>query len=104
MIVDSHNWKVQTTSTNDTWGTPIALYNTLNSLFQFTFDCCASEENKLCERYSVDIENETIDKDEILWCNPPYSRGVQARLTTHLIYKTTNRLVLLLPARPATKL
>ena len=40
-----------TSSATDEWSTPQALFDTLNRVFHFTLDVCATPENAKCARY-----------------------------------------------------
>jgi len=61
----------------DSWETPKDLWALLNSQYRFTFDCCASNDNKKTDRYSDNFEEVRFCKDnsEILWLNPPFSKA-----------------------------
>lgn len=63
-------------SGNDEWETPRDLFEKLDREFHFTLDACASEANRKCDRYYTREDN-GLDKpwrDEVVWCNPPYSK------------------------------
>ncbi len=56
----------------DGWKTPKWLYDILNKQYNFKFDCCANEEDKLCK----DFSNDFLKWDNLLrvcWMNPPFS-------------------------------
>jgi len=56
----------------DDWETPNKIINMLKKQYDFTFDCCALEENKKFNNFSSNFE--TIKKVEgIAWMNPPFS-------------------------------
>jgi len=59
----------------DDWETPDIVFLPLNKEYNFTFDCCASPNNKKCEKFSSDFLNENNLKDEICWINPPFSKA-----------------------------
>ena len=62
-----------------TWETPPALFDQLDYEFRFTLDAAASESNRKCERY-ITKEEDALRADisqEIVWCNPPYGRGLK---------------------------
>ena len=71
----------KTKSKNDTWATPIEVFNTLNSEFDFEFDVCAQHSTAKCPQYWT-IDDDALSKDWTddtvgalsLWCNPPYSK------------------------------
>lgn len=56
----------------DGWQTPRKLFDTLNKQYKFTFDCCATNNNRKCKSYSNDFENIDIVK-RTSWMNPPFS-------------------------------
>lgn len=61
----------------DLWQTKQELFDLLDSQYNFTFDCCASEENKKCSKFSDDflsIESDSL-KEDICWMNPPFSKA-----------------------------
>jgi len=60
---------------NDEWSTPQDLFDKYNSLFNFTLDVSASDENNKCKKYftkEIDGLNQSW-KDNRCWMNPPYS-------------------------------
>lgn len=66
-------------SKSEMWETPQAFFDDLNNLFQFTLDACATPENAKCERYfTPEMDGLKQDWDGVVWCNPPYGRGVGA--------------------------
>ena len=62
------------TPSRDGWRTPKRLFDTLNSQYVFTFDCCASSENSKCAVYSTNFEEEVCIYDRA-WMNPPFSKA-----------------------------
>ena len=61
----------------DSWTTPKDLFNRLNEKYKFNLDLCASKENALCKRYYSEQDscfNHKLDSNDIVFCNPPYSR------------------------------
>jgi len=60
----------------DDWRTPKELFNTLNNQYNFAFDCCASKENRKCELYSDDFQNEWLRLHRA-WINPPFSKATE---------------------------
>ena len=68
-------------SNKDDWETPQTLFDQLNSIYRFTVDVAANMQNHKCERYYT-AENSGLERSwmgEIVWCNPPYGRGVTAQ-------------------------
>lgn len=59
----------------DEWQSPQWLFDKLNRQYDFTFDCCAEEENGKCETSS----NNFLDLEELgnvtSWMNPPFSKA-----------------------------
>lgn len=97
--------KVLFSSNYDSWRTPQDLFNKLDKEFNFTIDSCASEDNKLCDRYYC-IENSFLNNfpcDEVIFCNPPYSRGL-GKFIKHCndLRYYGNTIVLLVPSRTDT--
>jgi len=67
------------TPLRDVWQTPQPLFNELNHQYKFGFDCCASEENTKCRKFSSNFETETLPPinpdllENVCWMNPPFS-------------------------------
>jgi len=62
------------TGTNH-WSTPQDLFDKLNDVYGFTLDPCATKETALCSKYYTEEDNGLSKswKNEIVFCNPPYS-------------------------------
>jgi phage N-6-adenine-methyltransferase len=59
------------------WGTPQDLFDSLNTVFGFTLDACATAENAKCQQfYTRDQDGLTQPWEGMVWCNPPYGRGL----------------------------
>ena len=61
----------------DDWETPKELFRILNNQYRFTFDCCATNDNKKTKFYSedfLDVKKENI-KHWSCWMNPPFSKA-----------------------------
>ena len=59
------------------WGTPQDLFDNLNTVFGFTLDASATPENAKCERfYTREQDGLAQPRDDVVWCNPPYGRGL----------------------------
>lgn len=56
----------------DGWKTPSELFKSLNIQYKFKFDCCATNENKLCFDFSDDFETANVVR-KMAWMNPPFS-------------------------------
>ncbi len=70
------NNKIFFSSNSDEWATPADLFNELNKEFSFTLDPCATDQNHKCKKYFT-IEDDGLSKswqNEIVFCNPPYSK------------------------------
>lgn len=93
------------TSNSDEWGTPLKLFDELNKEFHFTLDPCASCENHKCDKYYT-AEDDGLKqswKNEVVFCNPPYSKikeWVKKCYDEYIENGTT--VVLLIPARTDT--
>jgi len=61
----------------DNWQTPQGLWNNLNIIYNFNFDCCASEDNSKCEDWSEEFEilPRVFFEDKICWMNPPFTKA-----------------------------
>ena len=66
------------TSLKDDWETPQELFEELDYCYNFTLDPCATDENAKCEKYYTLEDNGLCQswKDEIVFMNPPYGRGI----------------------------
>jgi len=101
------NTDVMFSSKSNEWGTPINLFNKLNSKFNFTLDPCCTINNKKCEKYFT-IETNGLNqswKDEIVFCNPPYGRqiGKWVAKAYNECTKFGTTIVMLIPSRTDTK-
>lgn len=97
-------------SKDHTRTTPHDLFTALNSRFNFTLDCAASDENAVCPSYITEEENAFRFNWGLeagpgtCFCNPPYGHTV-----AKWVAKAVNEsklgadVVILLPARPDTK-
>lgn len=91
---------------SDEWETPAELFLKLNSKYHFTLDLCASDTNKLCDKYFTK-ETFILDKvlqlnNEIIFCNPPYSK-LSSFIEICYNLSEKNNIVMLIPARTDTK-
>lgn len=99
------------TSATVEWATPQGLFDTLHARFGFTLDVAADDSNAKCPRYFTQKEDGLVQpwREEdgspaVVWCNPPYGRGIadwvrKARLAA--LYDDAT-VVLLVPARTDT--
>lgn len=66
-------------SKSEMWETPQDFFDDLDELFHFTVDACATPENAKCERYfTKEMDGLKQEWNGVVWCNPPYGRGVGA--------------------------
>lgn len=61
-------------SNRQDWGTPQWLFDELDREFHFTLDAAATKENTKCASFLED--GLTQDWEGVVWCNPPYGKGV----------------------------
>lgn len=96
--------KVLFSTGNAEWRTPEDLFSRLDQEFHFTLDVASTKENALYEKYFTINEDGLTQswKGEIVWCNPPYGRGV--KYWTKKCYDETRNgcplVVMLIPCRP----
>ncbi len=60
----------------DLWETKQSFWNKLDKKYKFSFDCCASQENKKTPMFSDNFEliTQHFLKEYICWMNPPFSK------------------------------
>ena len=102
------NTDLMFSSKTDQWATPQSFFNELNNEFHFTLDPCADEYNHKCERYFTKEQNGLSQswKDEIVFCNPPYGRGIGKWVEKCFLEVEENDCkcaVMLIPARTDTQ-
>jgi site-specific DNA-methyltransferase (adenine-specific) len=94
------------TSNSDEWETPQDLFDRLNDEFHFTLDVCSTDENAKCRKHYTK-EQDGLKQDwtgETVWCNPPYGKGLNARIRKCRVHSMGGGIaVMLLPARTDTK-
>lgn len=96
----------------DEWGTPTGLWAKLHQVYGFTLDAAANETNAKCGKWygSGGIEEDALAMEwptnERIWCNPPYSRGMQRAFVEKALdcARRGGFVVMLLPADTSTKL
>tara|TARA_R110000824_G_scaffold356193_1_gene543400 strand:- start:648 stop:1175 length:528 start_codon:yes stop_codon:yes gene_type:complete len=81
--VKSHDWSVIHSSADQCWRTPTALFDRLNEEFGFTIDAAALKDSALCEEWfgpdhPIGYRRDALAQpwNGVVWCNPPYGRGV----------------------------
>jgi phage N-6-adenine-methyltransferase len=108
----SSDLAVHFSSGKDDWGTPPEVFNPLNAEFGFDLDAAATIHNRKVPEWfgpGSDVPDALAaswcDYAANVWCNPPYSRGLQKRFiekaASEAHYGVTS--VLLLPARTDTQ-
>lgn len=86
------------------WSTPQDLFDKLNEEFGFTLDVASTHENAKTSRHYTQEEDGLKQSwdNEIVWCNPPYGRGL-----ADWVKKASEQLggvcVMLIPSRTDTK-
>ena len=99
--------KVHFSSDKHNWETPQDFFDRLDKIFNFDLDCCAEPDTAKCKRF-YQKEDDALTKDwlGVVWCNPPYGRE-QAKFVEKAYeesIKNGSTVVMLIPARPDTKL
>lgn len=95
-------------SASDEWETPRDRFAAWHAEFGFDLDVAATPENACCPRYLTRADNALAHHwpalGRVAWCNPPYSRPLQAQFVTKAARHQADGLttVLLLPARTDT--
>jgi phage N-6-adenine-methyltransferase len=104
VIINDKNRKTKLVD-RDAWQTPPYLFWWLNQRYNFTVDAAASDKHHLCDNYFTK-KNSLFEKklmSEVVFCNPPYSRGMKPKFIQHLreqlSYNTTT--VFVLPNLPS---
>ena len=92
-------------SVKDDWPTPWEFFHNLDLEFDFTLDVCATADNAKCLRYYTPEQDGLSQPWEgIVWCNPPYGRGVGAWVQRAALSALAGAtVVMLLPARTDTR-
>lgn len=93
-------------SANCEWETPNDFFQALNTEFHFDIDVCATEENKKVDRfYSPEQDGLSQPWNGVVWCNPPYGRGIEKWVKKAAKEQRTNAdvIVMLIPARTDTR-
>jgi site-specific DNA-methyltransferase (adenine-specific) len=95
----------------DQWATPQWLFDYYNKKHQFNLDAAATKENTKCLNFFTKEDNSLNQtwENQIVWCNPPYSRVggpltawvAKAVKDTRMPYRSL--IVMLIPADTSTK-
>ena len=92
---------------NEDWETPQEIFDSLNSLYHFTLDAAAADDNYKCEKHYTATDSGLNHSwgGETVWLNPPYGRQLKqwVRKAWEESQKPGTKVVLLLPARTDTK-
>jgi len=89
------------------WETPQDLFGTLDKIFHFDLDVCATKNNTKCEQF-FNLEDDSLKQsweDKICWMNPPYGREIDDWVAKAFWEAREHSItvVALLPARTDTK-
>lgn len=85
----------------DDWSSPRALIARLENEFgKFDLDVCASDKNKVCERFFDRTTNglEQNWEGSLIWVNPPYSQKNEFIEKAHREAQKGRKIVMLMPA------
>lgn len=99
--------EVHFSSSKHNWETPQDFFDKLDKIFNFDLDSCAEPDTAKCKKF-YQKEDDALTKDWLgtVWCNPPYGREqvkfVEKAYEESL--KNGSTVVMLIPARPDTKL
>lgn len=88
------------------WETPDWFFDALDNEFHFTLDACASMENRKCRVfYSIHQNAFRLQWRGVVYCNPPYSDGIDRWLAKAKVSALENEatIVVLVPARTDTR-
>lgn len=92
--------------TRSDWETPPELFGALDREFRFTLDAAATHETRKCERYLTPDEDALKAHifDQVVWCNPPYGRGLEDWCASFAMWALNGcTVVALLPANTDTE-
>ena len=86
------------------WATPQAFFDLVDAEFRFTLDAAAEPHNAKCERYYSEADCGLLNEwTGVVWCNPPYGRGIDEWIRKG--YESAQAgatVVMLIPARTDT--
>lgn len=64
-------------SASSEWTTPQPLFDSLDKIFHFETDVCATAANAKCARfYTAEDDGLAQEWRGVCWCNPPYGKGL----------------------------
>lgn len=99
--------KVYHSSNDHTWETPQDSFDKLNKVFNFKTDVCALPETAKCDNYfTPEVDGLKQDWLDVCWCNPPYGRMQKDWIikAKDEVVKNNSTVVMLIPAKPDTKI
>lgn len=93
------------TSNRGDWATPQAFFDLVDAEFGFTLDAAASPENaKAPAFYTESDDGLSLPWRGVVWCNPPYGRGIEAWVRKGFEEaQGGSTVVMLIPARTDTR-
>jgi phage N-6-adenine-methyltransferase len=99
--------KTMFSSKTPEWGTPQEFFESLDKVFNFTLDPCATDLNHKCDKYFTEEDN-GLSQDwqgHTVFVNPPYGRGLKdwVKKSYEESLKKGTTVVMLIPARTDTK-
>lgn len=87
-------------SSSSEWTTPQPLFNSLDKIFHFTLDAAATADNAKCAKFYTAKQDALAQEWRgVVWCNPPYGRGLGRWVEKACESRAT--VVMLLPAYTA---
>lgn len=106
-MVKSKKMEVHFSSEKSEWETPPEFFDSLNYIFDFDWDACATQQNSKCGPCYWSIANDALTQEwgtQKIWMNPPYGRGIGKWVKKAYEESLKGALVVcLLPARPDTQ-
>lgn len=93
------------TSDRQDWATPWSFFELVNNEFQFSLDAAADTHNAKVSRYYTPEQN-GLERPwtGVVWCNPPYGRGIDAWVRKGFESAQAGAVVvMLIPARTDTR-
>lgn len=61
----------------DEWQTPQWLFDSLDNLYSFDIDVCATKDNSKCDKHLKDFFLERNLNNFVCWMNPPFSKALE---------------------------
>jgi len=88
------------------WGTPQALFDFLDAIFNFDLDVCATWKNTMVKGSYYSIEDDALQmewKGKMAWMNPPYGREIMDWIAHAHDQSESVPVAVLVPSRTDTK-